>query len=181
MPTRLFIAIDLPEHVQRRLGRLLPEPADGVKPVRPEQLHLTLHFVGDVADEATAGLATSLVAIHQPGFAIDLAGGGCFPAPRRPNVLWIGVEASPPLDALHAAVAEVIAEAGLSLETRPFMPHITLARVSRRLPAGWVDRFLAAAAGFSAPEIPVTTFTLYASERTNNGAVHTVLKRYPLL
>ena len=180
MPQRLFIAVDLPEEVRRRLGRLLSEPPGGVKPVRPEQMHLTLHFLGDVADGAIAGLATALEAIEQPGFTIDLAGGGCFPSPRRPNVLWVGVAVSEPLATLHAALAEVLTEHGFAIETRPFAPHVTLARVSRRLPAGWVEEFLDTAAGFSMSAVPVAAFTLYASERTSTGARHTVLSRYPL-
>lgn len=180
MPQRLFIAIDLPEDVRQRLGILLSGRPDGVKPVRPEQMHLTLHFLGNVEDGPAAALLAALAAIHQPAFTIDLAKGGCFPSPRRPNVLWIGVEPSRPLDALHAAVARVLADGGLAVESRPFVPHITLARVSRRLPTGWVEAFLATAAGFSISAVTVTSFTLYASERTNNSAVHTPLGRYPL-
>ena len=59
MPQRLFIAIGLPEELRRRLGRLLPQPPAGVKPVRPEQLHLTLHFLGDVDEGAAAELAAA--------------------------------------------------------------------------------------------------------------------------
>lgn len=180
MPQRLFIAIDLPAEVRRRLGRLLPEPPGGVKPVRREQMHLTLHFLDAVEDGPAAGLAAALGAIGLPGFTIDLAGGGCFPSSRRPTVLWIGVEPSVPLATLHAALAEVLTEHGIAVESRAFEPHITLARVSRRLPAGWVEEFLATAAGFSETAVPVAAFSLYASERTSNGAVHTVLGRYPL-
>jgi 2'-5' RNA ligase len=181
MPQRLFIAVDLPDEVRRRLGRLLPQPPDGVKPVRSEQIHLTLHFLGDVDEEAAAELAAALSEIRQPAFTIDLAGGGCFPSPRRPTVLWVGVNPSGPLQALYDAIAGVLDTCGLPVESRPFKPHVTLARVSRRLPAGWLEEFLRAADRFSADAVPVEIFTLYASERTNDGAMHTPLGRYRLM
>lgn len=180
MPQRLFIAVDLPDAVRRRLGRLLPRPPDGVKPVRPEQIHLTLHFLGEVEAEPAAELAAALEKIRKPVFVIDLAGVGCFPSPRRPHVLWVGVKPSEPLHSLHTAIADVLSESGLPVESRPFTPHVTLARVSRRVPAGWLEEFLGAGERFSADAVPVESFTLYASERTNHGAVHTPLGRYRL-
>lgn len=180
MPQRLFIAIGLPEELRRRLGRLLPQPPAGVKPVRPEQLHLTLHFLGDIDEGAAAELAAALPEIRQPAFTIDLAGGGCFPSPRRPNVLWVGVKPSEPLHALRESVADVLGECGRPVESRSFTPHVTIARVSRRLPAGWLEAFLANAARFSAEAVPVRAVTLYASERMNHGAVHEPLGQYPL-
>lgn len=180
MPQRLFIAIDLPADIRQRLRHLLPDPRDGVKPVRPEHLHLTLHFLGEVEDGQAAWLAAALDEISQPAFTIALAVGGCFPSARRPAVLWIGIEPSAPLQALHAAVARVLAEGGFVIESRPFTPHITLARVSRRLPSGWLDEFLETVRSLSGREVPVAAFTLFASERTSDGAMHTPLRTYPL-
>ena len=62
MPHRLFIAVDLPEPVRRRLARLVADAPNGVRPVRPEQIHLTLHFIGDTDDAAVAALAAALAA-----------------------------------------------------------------------------------------------------------------------
>jgi len=180
MPHRLFIAIDLPLDVKGRLARLVRDAPDGVKPVRAEQIHLTLHFLGEVADESLERLFPALGSVQGAGFTVDLAGGGCFPSPRRPTVLWVGVRPNEPLRELHDAVADGLHGCGLPTETRPFMPHVTVARVSRRLPRGWLEAFLHAAAGFAVEAVPVTAFTLFSSQRGESGSLHVPLRHYPL-
>lgn len=181
MARRLFIAIDLPRGVRKRLERLVGAPPDGVKPVRAEHMHLTLHFLGDVADETAARLAAALAReVRGPAFTIDLANGGCFPSSARPHVLWIGVLPSGPLHELHGEIARVLAACGLPVESRPFTPHVTLARVTRRPAARWIADFHRATAGCLARHVPVTACVLFASDRTDDGIVHVPLARFPL-
>lgn len=174
---RLFVAIDLPADVQRRLLRLVPV-ASGVRPVAAGQIHLTLHFLGGVAAAAVEPLVAALAAVAWRGFPLVLAGGGRFP-PRGPaSVLWVGVRDSPGLRDLHAAIGSVLERLGHVVETRPYTPHVTLARVQRHAgrPAG--ADFLRAADGLEPLGVAVDRFHLYRSDRGPGGQVHAVVRSF---
>ncbi len=123
---RLFAAVALPEPVERAAGEWLASLeaglGRGVRWVRPEGLHLTLHFFGAVPAEARprieAALAASVVG-HEP-FELELAGLGAFPSPARARVVWVGA-AGPGVERLvrlQRAVAEAVAAAGFPSEGR---------------------------------------------------------------
>ncbi|MFM8986567.1 MAG: RNA 2',3'-cyclic phosphodiesterase [Planctomycetia bacterium] len=175
---RLFVAIDLPADVQRRLLRLVPA-ASGVRPVAAGQVHLTLHFLGGVAAAAVEPLTTALAGVAWHGFPLVLAGGGRFP-PRGPaSVLWVGVRESGPLRGLHSALAAAMRDHGLPVETRPFVPHVTVARLARHAGRAAVDDFLRAADQLEPLEVGVDRFHLYRSDRGPAGQVHAVLRSFP--
>lgn len=200
MPHRLFIALDLPEPVRRRLARLVADAPSGVRPVRPEQLHLTLHFIGDTDDAAVAALVAALATCgtsqpsrrtaevsplrpeetSRPGFAIDITGVGVFPPRGRPAVLWAGVADDDDLRGLHAAVASALASCGHAAEPRPWVPHVTLARLAPRAPRAWTTAFLDRHGDLAVQGIPVSSFRLYESTRTAEGTVHTAVATVPL-
>lgn len=175
---RLFVAIELPADVRRRLLRLVPR-APGVRPVPEGQIHLTLHFLAAVAAADVEPLAAALAAVAWRGFPLALEGGGRFP-PRGPAaVLWAGVRASRGLDDLHAAIGSALARLGHAVETRPYVPHVTVARVQRHAGRTAVAEFLRAAA-LSAPlETAVERFHLYRSDPGPAGRVHAVLGSFP--
>lgn len=175
---RLFIAIDLPEQ-QRRLLAELRDDLAGVRWVRPEQLHLTLAFLGEVPQEMLAPLRQLLAQIRSVPFQLELGRLGCFPPRGIPRVLWIGVQPQPLLLQLERAVNSAVVSCGLTLEARPFSPHITLAR--RKEPdRRAVSVFLTNRAPEDLPPIPVQEFLLFESRLTPHGALHQVLQRYPL-
>lgn len=169
---RLFIAVDLPERVRRRLASLVGTAVAGVRPVRAEQIHLTLHFLGDADDAAVARLAAALPLARQEPFTIDLTGTGVFPPRGRPTVLWAGVSPSDPLQQLHGNVAAVVEACGFTTESRPWTPHVTLARLAPQVPRGWTTAFLERHRNLAEPGIPMTTVRLYESTRTSAGPVH---------
>jgi 2'-5' RNA ligase len=175
---RLFIAIDLPEALASELGSLVP-PFPGARFVPREQIHLTLSFLGEVAPEAQRELEPLLVQVTLPAFALTVRGGGVFPDRRRPHVLWAGVDASPALLQLRAAIEEAVQRVGLPAEEKPFHPHVTLARLKgpRR---SEVERSLAALARFTAAPFMVRNFRLYSSVLSESGAVHKVERELPL-
>lgn len=177
---RLFIAIDLPEAVRERLSGMMSDRPDGVRPVRREQMHLTLHFLGDVGEPSAAEIATALASIRRSSFVIDLCRIGCFPSPRRPSVLWAGVPPNDALTDLHAAIGEMLTTCGLPVESRPFVPHVTLARLSPRVPRSWVAEFLIRRGDLVISAIPVTAFTLFWSRQTDIGSEHLPLAIYGL-
>ena len=138
---RTFIAFPLNERliseldrIQRELKRRLPERA--VRWVRPSSVHLTLFFIGDVLPDRIDPIknALSVIAKHAAPFSFFAEEVGVFPNPRRPRILWVGVEqpADKPLTVLHGAVNEAMEHLGFKPETRPYHPHLTIGRVHRR-------------------------------------------------
>jgi 2'-5' RNA ligase len=177
---RLFVAIDLPKPVCFGLARLVAEPPRGVRPVPTAQFHVTLHFLGDV-DDATRGMVTErLGRVHRKPFTLGLRGTGVFPPRGRPSVLWAGVVPSAALAELHAAVGREIEAAGLAVEPRPYVPHVTLARLLPGAPRGWLEDVLAQTHGLAIEGIPVERFHLYRSRRIDGRTEHSVEATFAL-
>lgn len=139
---RAFIAIDLPSDLQDRLGvlsyelkqRLLKVP---IRWVQPENIHLTLKFLGDVSVanlELLKNILATEVVDHKP-FEISVGGVGVFPNLRRPRVIWTGVEAPSVLEAIRRGIEMETSKLGYASESRPFSPHLTLGRVARNAEA----------------------------------------------
>lgn len=133
---RLFVAVNLPSDVRQTLwDAAAPLRASSlpVRWVRAEAIHLTMKFLGDVPDareaEIIGGLQSAVVSAK--AFSVEVAGWGAFPNLRRPQVVWIGVEATPPLEILQHRVEREMHQLGFPLEGRPFHPHLTLGRVRK--------------------------------------------------
>lgn len=131
---RLFFGIELDDALRMALDHATA-PLRAAEPelawVRPEKLHLTMKFLGEVDDVGAARLAAAADAVsasHRP-FEMTLGGVGAFPNFRRARVVWMGVESEPRLELLHHDLELACREAGFEVEGRPFRPHITLARV----------------------------------------------------
>ncbi len=134
---RLFIAVELPTDVVDALGGIQSDlkrvmPSRVVRWTRPEGIHLTLKFLGDVASDRVDDLQKGLldaVSGHEP-FSLDIEGLGGFPNPKRPRVIWVGVIGDTHrLAALQNGVEKAIAPLGFPAEDRPFTPHLTLGRI----------------------------------------------------
>jgi 2'-5' RNA ligase len=131
---RLFFAIELHDALRVALHHAVA-PLRAAEPdlawVRPEKLHLTMKFLGDVDDagaERLAGAAGAVAALHRP-LELILGGVGAFPNFRRARVVGVGVESEPRLELLHHDLELACGDAGFEVEGRPFRPHITVARV----------------------------------------------------
>ena len=140
---RLFAAIDLSDEAraaiaaeQAAIVSSLGDSARGLKVVRPEHMHLTLAFAGDVTDAVGAAIVESMgLEIVQAPFELAFGGVGTFPPRGAPRILWLGVIAgADAVITLHASVARRFEAAGAHLDRRPLQPHLTLARW--RHPAG---------------------------------------------
>jgi len=131
---RLFIAIEIPEHIRASFASLLKEfraIAPRVKWVRAENLHVTLKFLGETESMKLGALQNVLSAVRSPEpVNLEFRGLGFFPNEKRPRVFWAGMEASPNLKSLAADIDQVAYRIGFPLEERPFTPHLTLARFS---------------------------------------------------
>jgi 2'-5' RNA ligase len=132
---RAFVAVvPPPEAVAALLRAVEPLRGPGASWVPPERLHVTVAFLGDVTDQVAGRVGAALadaVARVAP-FEARVRGGGAFPRPARPRVLWAGVEGDG-LPALARVVRRAVRGAGAPVERAAFVPHVTVARV--RAPA----------------------------------------------
>lgn len=175
---RLFVAIDLPDSIRAQLADLARE-LDGARKVPPDQLHLTLRFIGGADNECLQRIKDALATVTSPPFSLALAGVGCFPSPRRPRVIWAGITADERLVLLQGAVEKAVAAAGIPSEERRFSPHITLARLKDAESTGFTV-FQAKQGGFRTEPFTVGAFHLYSSTLTADGALHRREASYPL-
>lgn len=141
---RLFVAFDLPEDVRRAIG----EAVERLKPVcrdarwmRAENMHVTVKFIGHVPDDDTlrmGGMRAALADIHsERAVEMRFRGMGFFPNERRPRVFWCGMEATPNLAQLAGDMDRALGPLGVERESRPYVPHLTLARMAPEKDVKW--------------------------------------------
>jgi 2'-5' RNA ligase len=178
---RLFTGIDLPEHVRERLERLLAllRPTAHLKWSPLDNLHITTKFIGAWPDDKLELLKSSLGAVpKRPPVAIDLEGLGWFPNPHRPRVFWVGVHGGEPLSALAAAIDRALEPIGIAPETKPYAPHITLARVSAPAPLTAIQHAVANLESAHFGSFEADGFYLYLSHTSATGSVYTKLSEF---
>jgi 2'-5' RNA ligase len=174
---RLFVAIRPPPTVRA----LLLAAMGGVSGARwqsDDQLHLTLRFIGEVDRHVAGDVHAALGAIHQPPFEIALCGIGAFERRGQPDALWAGVAPHEPLKALHKKVDVALSRVGIAPDERAFLPHITLARLNRA--SGPVSHLVEQSGGLASPPFTIADFALFESLLTPEGAVYSIVERYPL-
>lgn len=179
---RSFLAVPLPAELQARLACLQQELKQSMPELRasaPENLHLSLQFLGNQSQEILDKVGRLMLSTGacSPSFSVFIRGLGGFPDGRRPRVVWLGVDPPAQLSALQAALAEGLAELGLPRETRSYRPHLTLGRL-RRPPAdsGIMERLKSSDCG----QLGVTRLVLFSSQLTPQGAVHHPLREVEL-
>jgi len=175
---RLFIAVDLPAEIKNNLEKMsfgIP----GAKWIDPQQIHLTVRFIGEVDGTTFLDIKTALEQVSLKPFSLALKGVGHFPPRGKPRVLWVGIEQSQPLQSLKGRIDKILATVGLQPEGRKFSAHITLARL-KNSPIHMVANFLAGNGLFSQEPFEIKDFKLYSSTLTPKGAIHKVEKVYPL-
>jgi 2'-5' RNA ligase len=179
---RLSVALDIPESVRNSLAALAAKLRDACQNARwprIEGLHVTLKFIGETSPEKMEMIKRALTAIPVPApFSINIRGLGFFPNARRPRVLWAGIESSPELAELAAAVDASLHPLGIPREERAFTPHLTLARFST---PGNLDSLHAAiekAGTVDFGSITAKEFHLYQSVLKPGGAEYTRLATF---
>ena len=178
---RSFFAIPVPDAVRRRLRETqaaLAGGLPGLRWVRPESLHLTLIFLGEIEEaqaEALAAAAGTACARSHAGMAC-IGGLGFFPGRGNPKVLWAGAreEGEGVLGALHRALGAAATEQGIHVEERPYAPHITLGRARSRLSRAAVRRSIEALGEVELGKMPLERCILYRSIPEPAGARYEV-------
>jgi len=158
---RLFVAIDLPDLVNRRLLDIcygLP----GAKWIDETRMHLTLRFIGEVDGAVFHDTQEVLAAVKVEAFELTLKGVGFFPPRGTPETLWVGVEKNDLLSRLRNRVESALKRVGLPGEGRKYTPHVALARL-KGTPSERVARFLAEHSLLKLGPFPVAEFCLYSS------------------
>ncbi len=179
---RLFVAIALPEELRARLSRM-QQGVPAARWVDPDNLHLTLRFIGEADVVEAQDLDAALVQVRAPRFDVTLAGVGRFGQGRKSRALWVGVAPTPELDRLRRRVERAVQAAGFAPERRKFKPHVTLARFKGTpggAPGHWLHDHLAQHANFRAESFAARAFVLYSSLLTPAGAIYTPERVYPL-
>jgi 2'-5' RNA ligase len=183
---RTFIGVDLGKAIRDRtiaLQETLARTGTEVKWVEPENLHVTLLFLGEVDAREVPQVCRIVAdgARHHAAFSMSVETLGCFPNPRRPRILWVGVgEGAQTLCALHDELEIPLHDLGYRREERRYAPHITLGRVKSDRPTDQLTAALAKHAGWKGGETTVQEVLVMSSELTPQGPVYTVLSRAAL-
>jgi RNA 2',3'-cyclic 3'-phosphodiesterase len=181
---RTFIGVPLAPAIRDKLVALqeqFAETSGSVKWVEPENLHVTMLFLGDVdAREVVTVCKTveRVVAVMGP-FTMRVAGIGCFPNPRRPRTIWAGIEeGAQELVELHNALEVPLMEQGCyRREERAFTPHITLGRVKGESDTQALAEAMKQQADWFAGQTTVKEIHVLSSELTRDGPAYTVMSR----
>lgn len=183
---RAFIAIELPDEVRREIGRVQEQlRRSGAQAgwTRPDGIHLTLKFLGEVREEQAAGILDAMRSAGRgfPGFRIGIAGAGAFPGAGSPRVLWLGIaEGAERVAALQEAVEAAMTALGFPPEDRKFVPHLTLARVRYLRPGDDWQKRIEGIRDIRLPVFTAGTVSLMRSELRPGGAVYTEVGRAEL-
>ncbi len=181
---RTFIAIELPDEVRAGLAGIqeeLKRRGEGVKWVRPEGIHLTLKFLGNVPADRIEEIIRAVreACVGFSPFQLSFAGLGCFPNLRRPRVIWVGVEGeTETLARLQKAIEDNLDALGFPREKRGFSPHLTLGRVRREVGSGErrrLGQLIEATATDQLGEMVVESISVMRSDLKPTGAVYTRL------
>jgi|WetSurMetagenome_2_1015567.scaffolds.fasta_scaffold148972_2 RNA 2',3'-cyclic 3'-phosphodiesterase len=186
---RSFIAIDLPENIQEKLGAIIHQmdgpSTSAVRWVPAKNIHLTLKFLGDISPTNLQVLTKILDVEAQrfPSFEISIGNLGAFPNIRRPRVIWVGIKAPQSLGALQHAIDVETQRLGYTAEDRPFSPHLTLGRVSHNATPQEAQNIGNTLGNMQVGELGIvqaSTIRLFRSDLLPSGAVYTSLHISPL-
>ncbi len=161
---RVFIAYDLPSRIRKLIYDVAPK-YDGIKYVKPENMHLTIKFLGEVDDHTVNIYKEKLNSLRLKKLNARLTKVGFFPSEEFIRVIWIGVDANFDQNVLD------------TLDVSDFIPHITIGRSKRRLTSDEIESFKAINLN---EEFEINTLTIYKSELTPEGPNYTIIKRYEL-
>ncbi len=187
---RTFVALPLPQpmiqalaDVQGQLKRLCPPRS--VRWVTPDNIHLTLAFLGEILPSRVPAVQAALSSVSRnlAPFPFTVGGLGAFPSARRPRVVWVGLgDPDGRLELVYQAVNEALRSVGFTLEQRPFKPHLTLGRVGRRTSRPESQQVGAAISETTVGELGTVTaeqMIFFRSVLKSGGAEYTALHTFP--
>jgi RNA 2',3'-cyclic 3'-phosphodiesterase len=175
---RTFICIEIPESIKERIAELqrgLRRADAQVSWTKPSNIHLTLKFLGDVTRSRIERVSRAVerAASSSLPFEIEVGPTGCFPSPRSPRVLWIGLTGLPgSLKQLHECIEDELFREGFPREAKRFSPHLTIGRVRAPKNASRLAEELLAT-GFEPETFQAHEVIVMRSELKPTGSVYT--------
>lgn len=175
---RTFICIEIPGLIAERIDRLqktLRQIDAQVSWTKPSNIHLTLKFLGsvEVSRIERVGKSVERAAAAISPFEVEVGGTGCFPSPRSPRVLWVGISIVPEdLKQLFARIEDELAREGFAREKRKFSPHLTIGRIRTPDNAALVAEALIAT-GFTPETFNATEVIVMRSDLKPTGSIYT--------
>jgi len=172
---RLFVAVDIDDLIRDRIKPLLAELSgiNGIKAVEPENLHITLLFLGEVTESRVSKIEENLSEIDFEPFRISFERVGAFPNLNSPRVVWIGVREGGELTSLANNVYERLKKLGFRRD-KEFRAHLTVGRVKRKNPE--VSEVIKKHSSESFGEMEVKSFSLKESILTPKGPIYRDLR-----
>jgi 2'-5' RNA ligase len=180
---RIFVAAEIPEKYKDEIiTTILPLKADfqrGIKWVKKENIHLTIKFLGEVCSKKSEEVKQALSEIKPLSMPLKISSFGAFPSLSRPSVLWAGlVDEKGILKNLASEIEVKLSAIGFKKETRPFTPHITLARIKGKCDESFPDEIKKLERCFKIETFYLQGFSLYESRLLKDGAVYTLIKAF---
>ncbi len=176
---RLFVALALPVDVRAQLVAA-QAGLSGARWIDSESMHLTLRFIGEMAEPDVHDMMDALSAVHAPAFDLGLDGIGYFERRGHAHSVWARAEKSPALLHLQAKIESAVVRSGGQVEKRKFLPHVTIARL-KDVPVEHLGPWLEDRGSLKIPPFPVTEFSLFQSQLGHGGARYLELESYPLM
>ena len=185
---RLFVALEIPADVRDNLAVFLKDMRErseqleekGVRWVRLKNLHVTLKFIGEVAEARLDGIRSALATVRtEAPLAVRVHGLGSFSDENRPAVLWTGLDASTELPTLAEDIDDALATRGIAKEKRAFVPHLTLARLAAPMLHERLREAIRKDAEREFGSFHVREFHLIESKLKPAGAEYTSLASFP--
>jgi 2'-5' RNA ligase len=186
MEIRSFLAIELPKEIIGRLSEIqdnLKPSGSQVKWVKPESIHLTLKFFGNIEDKTVDDISQVVkkVTAEIDAFDLGIKGIGVFPNMLRPRVIWVGVESSGrTLDILYKETKVSLKKIGFEPEQREFRAHLTLGRVKSLKDKRQLTEQIEKLKGCEVGSFRVENLLLFKSDLRPTGAVYTKLETFNL-
>ena len=183
MSKRIFIALDISNEAREKIARFISELKKEFLHLRvswekPEKIHLTLKFLGDIDEEQLSKVkeAVRKIASGTKAFSLRVEKTGCFPAPKKARILWLGLtDETGTLQKLLGKLEEEMAVLGFEKEDRPFRAHLTIARLrepqrSRELVEAHLQK------QFEPVSFEVSQIVIYESKLQPTGSVYSVIE-----
>ena len=178
---RTFIALELPEELKKKLSQVQQkfiEKTGGVRWVKPENLHLTLKFLGSTPQDKVPEVIRALeqAAEGMSRFGYFVSGLGAFPNPRNPKVIWAGMKTGSELAAFQQKLDDSLSSIGVPQEKRPFSAHLTLGRVKDPKARRQLRIVLQEYCQEDLGRFEAARFVFFRSDLQPTGPVYSVLK-----
>lgn len=185
---RAFIAIPIPKAVKDYLSNLIFNfqqtiSENSIKWVDPNNIHLTLKFLGDLTNSAIKNLTTSLESNKLSSFELKIEKVGAFPSIYKPRVIWVGISKNDVLNNLAGYIKEVTQFIQPEENDKPFSPHLTIARIKpgiKNESYELLKKVLVKNREIEPIQFPVSNYCVFQSKLTPKGPIYSVLNSYDL-